>query len=87
MTTLKGHLNMVQGIVMRQSTQEVVSAGKDGLILLWEPQSAEPGLDTDNKAYGDDWSDEEGGHGHQEDEATAFLPPILASLLQRGGID
>lgn len=37
-SVLKGHLNSVNAITQRRSTQDVVSTGKDGLILLWQPK-------------------------------------------------
>ena len=88
---LKGHLDMVQGITMRKSTQEVVSAGKDGLMLLWEPRKSDVEFLECNDVYGDDWSDDEAVRDdHNElsngDEPIAFLPPILRQMLQRGGI-
>ena len=87
LSVLKGHLDMVQGIAIRKPTQEVISAGKDGLILLWNPRKADGKSDIVEELYRDDWSDDEVKQDQRdeltnEDEAVAYLPPILRQLLQ-----
>ena len=59
--SLKGHMGMATAMVQRRSNQDVITAGKDGLILVWTAQRRLL-LDedeTDLALSRDDWSDDE----------------------------
>ena len=46
---LKGHVDVVTACVFRKPFQQVISASKDGLILLWEPRQTDPDLQYEDK--------------------------------------
>lgn len=54
--SLRGHLRGAGAIALRGSTQELVTAGKDGLILLWQPHNR---LQDEVEEDGDDWSNDD----------------------------
>ena len=81
--TLRGHLGMVYGISLRHSNQEIITAGKDGLILLWRPRDSgeedeEEEEDGREDQLGrrrrrmrnnvDEWSEDEGENDTCEDD-------------------
>ena len=50
---LKGHLDIVTACVYRKTLQQVISASKDGLILMWEPRESADDEDIDADADAD----------------------------------
>lgn len=91
-TTLKGHMKMVNAIAYRKITQEIISGGRDKLTFVWKslPKSCERQIDND-----DDWSDGDeqqplqGRQPQNEESAvtnlTYFVPPIIQQYLN--GVD
>ena len=64
--------------VCSSQSQELITGGEDGMLLLWTPTKRLP-TDTFGQAAveeKDEWSDEE-PVGSNEERNQTFIPPIL----------
>jgi WD40 repeat protein len=60
-STLRGHLKMVYAIAQRRSTQDLITASKDGLILMWQSRGGNnTSMEAEDALEDEDaWSDDE----------------------------
>eukprot|EP01084_Bolivina_argentea_P105271 188453_1 len=86
--TLRGHFGHVNCCVFREHTQEVISGGQDGMVLLWSPNvesqmsTAATGTTREKEEGGGDaWSDSDNDctSGNEVMDRQQFVPPILRS--------
>jgi DNA excision repair protein ERCC-8 len=82
--SLKGHVGRVQSVAYSKIFNRIVSASKDGLILLWTPA---PAAAKDSTRLDDAWSDDEDVVErevvNQEVGAArrVFVPPIIQRYI------
>ncbi len=74
--------------MFREHTQEVISGGQDGMVLLWSPNvesqmsTAATGTTREKEEGGGDaWSDSDNDctSGNEVIDRQQFVPPILRS--------
>ncbi|KAG5181246.1 WD40-repeat-containing domain protein [Tribonema minus] len=76
---LRGHFETVQACAYRATTQELITSGADGLVLLWSCPATRGVAGGAAQDEADDWSsdDEGGSNGAADTGGGAFVPPIL----------